>query len=162
MSCEVYDDQRNTDSQEISKNLWSELVFRFLENIPGRLDKSGTKDMSKSLTKSKFNKGVVSSELNEYIAMDGSWVCFDSKNVGMLNNCLSEEIAQLIDLVFPPCSAEVKEPLSSYMPLKLCLFGNTLSGRHTQALKLAQKYGISIIDLNDVIKEALILANPPV
>jgi adenylate kinase family enzyme len=48
------------------------------------------------------------------------------------------------------------------MPLKLCLFGNTLSGRHTQALKLTQKYGINVIDLNDVIKEALTLANPPI
>lgn len=34
------------------------------------------------------------------------------------------------------------------MPLKLCLFGSTLSGRHTQAIKLSQKYGAQIIDLN--------------
>lgn len=48
------------------------------------------------------------------------------------------------------------------MPLKLSIFGSTLSGRHTQALKLSQKYGLNIIDLNEIIKESLILANPPV
>ena len=48
------------------------------------------------------------------------------------------------------------------MPLKICLFGSSLSGRHTQALKLSQKYGVSVIDLYDIIKEALALANPPV
>lgn len=47
------------------------------------------------------------------------------------------------------------------MPLKLCLFGSSLSGKHTQALKLSQKYGVNIIDLNEIIKDALVLANPP-
>jgi adenylate kinase family enzyme len=46
------------------------------------------------------------------------------------------------------------------MPLKLNVVGNTLSGRRTQAQRLANKYGLIYIDPYDIIREALLLANP--
>ena len=107
-------------------------------------------------------KALVEDELKEYLHMKGGWINAEgTSKEGTLNLSVAREITQLIDVVHPPRSAEIKEKISTYMPLKVCLFGSTLSGRHTQAIKLSQKYGVSIIDLKEVIKEALILANPP-
>lgn len=164
MACECYDYGKNVEGEgeegEINGKFWGELAMKFIENVPSRLDRT-LKDGSKSMTRSKFIKPVVAEDFHEYISMANGWVNVDSPNETLLYTTVSSEIVQLIDLVYPPHSAQPKELLSSYMPLKLCLFGSTLSGRHTQALKLSQKYGVNIIDLNDIIKEALTLASPP-
>lgn len=47
------------------------------------------------------------------------------------------------------------------MPLKVSVIGSTLTGRKTQAQKLAAKYGLVYIDPYEVLREALTLANPP-
>jgi cytidylate kinase len=53
-----------------------------------------------------------------------------------------------------------KPPL--HMPLKLCIFGPRATGKSTQLARLAERYGLLIINPTDIITEALSLAKPPV
>lgn len=68
MTCECYDYQRNTEEEQINTKFWNELSSKFIDNIPGRLDKNTLKDGSKSLTRSKFNKPAAG-DLISYISM---------------------------------------------------------------------------------------------
>lgn len=47
------------------------------------------------------------------------------------------------------------------LPLKISIIGGRFSGRKTSAKYLNLKYGLEIIDIEAVIKEAIKLANPP-
>ena len=48
------------------------------------------------------------------------------------------------------------------MPLKVSVVGPRYSGKRSVCKLLNQKYGLTILDVDEIIKEALVLANPPV
>lgn len=65
---------------------------------------------------------------------------------------LSQIIISLIDTAEPQADLPPKSDIPLYMPMKVCLTGNTLSGKTTLAHKLSSKYGTMIINPQSVIK----------
>lgn len=52
--------------------------------------------------------------------------------------------------------------LPSHLPLKISLIGGKFSGRRTLANYLNQKFGLEIINVDQIIKDAILEAFPPV
>ena len=48
------------------------------------------------------------------------------------------------------------------MPLKIMLSGNRVTGKTTMTGKVAEKFGLNIIDPVELLKEAIEMAKPPV
>ncbi len=71
-------------------------------------------------------------------------------------------VDNLISLTYPDKSALITEKVPLYMPLKITLNGARLAGKSTHSAKLAEKYGVIIINPREIIKEALDLARPPI
>lgn len=71
-----------------------------------------------------------------------------------------KELAQLVDGLIEQAYPKKAEPQSSnvplYMPLRIGLSGNKLSGKSTQVKKLMQKYpNLVLIDPKKILTEAL-------
>lgn len=119
--------------------------------------------VSKKLTStlSKEQQEANDIEFKIYLNQKAYWAPISVAPVDLRRNALAEPLQQLISIVHPPGERPVKPDLPLYMPLKLSVIGSTLSGRKTQAQKLAARYGLVYIDPYEVVKEALTLANPP-
>lgn len=77
----------------------------------------------------------------------------------MANISLAEFLFEITDELFP--MQPLKEGMNFYLPLKISLIGGRFSGRKTTAKYLNLKYGLEIIDIEAINKEALKLAFPP-
>ena len=47
------------------------------------------------------------------------------------------------------------------MPLKVVFTGKKLAGKSTHSSKLAEKFGLPLIDPSELLKEAIEMAKPP-
>lgn len=70
----------------------------------------------------------------------------------MRREAIGEPLKMLIDKIYPSLKGPEKSTIPLYMPVKLGVTGSSLSGRRTQAAKLANRYGLVVIDPNDIIK----------
>lgn len=67
----------------------------------------------------------------------------------------------LVALSYPDKEPPQSDPVPLHMPLKMICGGERLTGKSTHTAKLAEKYGIPIIDPEELIKEAIEMAKPP-
>ena len=72
---------------------------------------------------------------------------------------LGKIIFNIIDAKYPRLKSPEKPDLPTYMPLKLIAVGNPFSGRKSLANYLKTKYGLEIISVSEIIKEAVDFAS---
>lgn len=84
-------------------------------------------------------------------------------NRPFVNYELGDFLFGIIDKLYPKVPAKpVPADIPNHLPLKLALVGPRFSGKKTTANYLAQKYGLEVINLDAIFKEALLYAFPPV
>jgi len=69
-------------------------------------------------------------------------------------------VQNIIDMRYPPKQMPIpSSDIPQYLPLRLLCLGNPFSGRKTLAAFLKQKYGLEVLKIEDIIKEAIDLVS---
>ena len=100
---------------------------------------------------------VDSDEFNDYLHFSGSW---ESNNEGLIKN--HDALANIIDqLIISKKRPEEKIPLVPLpsVPIRMALIGKNYAGKKTISKFLAEKYNLSIIDVDELIRDAVIRAD---
>lgn len=112
-------------------------------------------------------------ELQDYLTGLGMWKPthkFDTPKQGEeeqyipnnpINNFnLGLLISNIIDLKYPQRPPrKFPEDIPNYLPLKLLSLGYNFSGRNTLCNALKERYDIEVLQMNEILKEALDLVN---
>jgi adenylate kinase family enzyme len=91
-------------------------------------------------------------ELQDYISFQGSWACGDSALVK--NEGLSNLIEDLFQITLPPIEPYPVTIIPA-VPLRIALTGKKYSGKSTLAKVLADKYQMTVLRIDDLVKEAI-------
>lgn len=71
-----------------------------------------------------------------------------------INNFLLGGVVEtIIDLFYPEKREIVKPDVPSYMPLKLVVTGYSFSGKRTLCKFLKEKYGLEVLQVDEIIRE---------
>jgi len=72
------------------------------------------------------------------------------------NTDLGMIVQNIIDMKYPPKQSPApSSDIPKYLPLRLLCLGNPFSGRKTLGTFLKQKYGIEVLKMEDIVKEAI-------
>ena len=101
--------------------------------------------------------------LLEYIKERGAWTNFhyDKDIYHSGNEQLASTLNSIIQISYPDLAIPEKSDLPLHMPLKVIFTGKKLAGKSTHSSKLAEKFGLPLIDPTELLKEAIELAKPP-
>lgn len=91
------------------------------------------------------------SEFLDYIQMDGSWTMGDGPKQ---NEYLARVVEQISSIASPAQNILIAEDIPK-SPLKISVIGKKASGKRSVANMLAQKYGMTMIIVEDLIKDAI-------
>ncbi|KXS16769.1 hypothetical protein M427DRAFT_30893 [Gonapodya prolifera JEL478] len=100
------------------------------------------------------------SELNDYLSETGHWPPLAPRtgsppqNVVSNNEILGRIVKHIFDIIAEP-ELEAHEPLIPAAPLKIAVVGKPFSGVDQVALKLADDYGLKLLMLDEIIKDAV-------
>lgn len=99
---------------------------------------------------SRYVDSSYESKAKEYVKQEGVWQPDAERKQNKLE--LAEVLSTLIGKAYPMAEPPKKnDKLPLYMPLKLGLVGDSLSGKTTIAQKLNTKYGVILINPHAII-----------
>jgi len=112
-------------------------------------------------------------ELNDYLNGNGAWKPvhnFDAPkdeddttyipNKPLNNYKLGELVANIIDMSYPQQHVqEVPSDIPNHLPLRLLSLGQDFSGKETLCTFLKEKYDIQVLQMKDILDEAIELVN---
>lgn len=94
-------------------------------------------------------------EFQDYLAGSGSWPYISPEELSPVKN---EHLGMIVDGLLKLSATPERRPYVSQLaphPLKVIMIGKRFSGKHTIANKLAQLCGVSVLTLQDIIKQAI-------
>ncbi|CAH2296490.1 sperm flagellar 2 isoform X4 [Pelobates cultripes] len=96
-------------------------------------------------------------DYDEYKTMSGEWV--PPNDLGLKapapnNNILGHVVGRLLEIVHPP-EAPTPPPVFPQFPIKGCVLGKLYSGKSTCLKRLAQAYSIQVLNVDDLVNEAI-------
>lgn len=167
--------QQDRDTEEIDPRFWRECMTLFTEDIPliprqTFRHPSATKVLSNPPTTQVEESAdkLAEMELDDYISGKGQWRPMhkfngpeneeDNKyipNEPINNFILGGVVETIIDLAFPEKKAVSIPDVPRYMPLKLVVSGYAFSGKRTLCKFIKEKYGVEILQVDEIIKELL-------
>ncbi|KAJ3032751.1 Sperm flagellar protein 2, partial [Rhizophlyctis rosea] len=107
-------------------------------------------------------KGIVlldEKEFEEYLGGTGFWSYPGDSNQPIKNEPLGQLIDTILSMTAPP--EPVRElPKLPNVPLRLALIGKKFAGKMTLAKKLNEQYGLHLIVVEELVAEAIKLADP--
>lgn len=75
------------------------------------------------------------------------------------NFLLGGVVETIIDANFPEKRPPASSDMPNYMPLKLMMMGYAFSGKRSLCKVLKEKYGLKVLQLDEIIKEAIEMVN---
>ncbi|TPX51313.1 adenylate kinase [Synchytrium endobioticum] len=95
-----------------------------------------------------------STEFNDYLNASGDWAGPGESELGVKKN---ELLAALVDNILalsqPPASTEMSKARN--VRLRLCILGRRYSGQRTLSARLAAAYGLQVLIIEDIVKDAI-------
>jgi adenylate kinase family enzyme len=91
-------------------------------------------------------------ELQDYVTFQGAWACADSKLIK--NDGLSNLIEELFQITLPPIEPYPVTIIPT-VPLRIAITGKKYAGKSTLAKVLAEKYQLTILRIDDLVKDAI-------
>ncbi|XP_075697993.1 sperm flagellar protein 2 [Rhinoderma darwinii] len=95
-------------------------------------------------------------DYEEYKTMSGEWISSDVMAIKPApnNNILGHVVHRLMDIVNPP-PAPTAPPVFPPFTIKGCILGNIYSGKSTCLRHLAQAYGINVLCVDSLVRDAV-------
>ncbi|KAL4495175.1 hypothetical protein ABPG72_007282 [Tetrahymena utriculariae] len=170
--------QRQNNSIRVPEQYWRDLMERFAEGRPLCEEKVVTIFEQQQQTQRQAHEVEISEELDQQLSM-----MFSDYNLGfqmwqpfhqfeqpenqILNHAYNDDqlgdfLHQVIDKIYPQKAIQSKpEDIPDHMPLRISIIGNRFSGKKSLSQLIKQKYGVEIIDVYDVLDQAIKYAFPP-
>lgn len=169
MSEQCYDKMGGSITDQIDTHFWRELQEKFIEFESLTVDKDQNMFNEKKITmmaSSKMHKSdaviKMAKNFNKYISCLGSLsgpyrygIFLEKPKEEPRTDFLAESIRDIIDQKYPIMPiASYPTKLVNHLPLRINIVGKNFSGRKTLAKHLKNAFGLEIIVLDDIIKEA--------
>ena len=169
---EAFRQQQTVDAAELDPRNWREWTQLFVEKLPMAANSPGTYSVTGSEvavpSKQAFdaaNARLDYLELLDYLQSAYQWARGEGMKkpaeegvaeLKLINNFeLGNAVRTLIGLNYPPQKKADRSRLSLDVKLKLAIIGYAYGGKKTQSKLLADKHGIALIKVEDLIEEAL-------